>query len=109
LFFVSQGMWQLAVFLYILGIIGFSGANVIYDALLLLVSPANTRHRDSAFGYALGYLGGGLLFFINVLMTLKPELFGLASQTDAVRHKTHFNLLNQLYWQYDNIKMSDYF
>ena len=85
LFFVSQGMWQLAVFLYILGIIGFSGANVIYDALLLLVSPANTRHRDSAFGYALGYLGGGLLFFINVLMTLKPELFGLASQTDAVR------------------------
>jgi len=85
LFFVSKGMWQIAIFLYIVGIIGFSGANVIYDALLLLVSPADTRHRDSAFGYALGYLGGGLLFFINVFMTLKPELFGLTSQTDAVR------------------------
>jgi len=85
LFFVAQGMWQLAIFFYVLGVIGFSGANVIYDALLLLVSPPNTRHRDSAFGYALGYLGGGILFFINVVMTLKPELFGLASQTDAVR------------------------
>jgi len=85
LFFVSKGMWQLAIFLYILGVVGFSGANVIYDSLLLVVSSENSRHRDSALGYALGYLGGGLLFSINVVMTLKPELFGLTSQTDAVR------------------------
>ena len=85
LFFVSNGMWQIAILLYVLGVIGFSGANVVYDALLVVVSPENSRHRDSALGYSLGYLGGGLLFFINVFMTLKPELFGLASKTDAVR------------------------
>jgi len=39
----------------------------------------------SGFGYALGYLGGGLLFAVNVFMTLKPALFGLADAGQAVR------------------------
>lgn len=85
LFFVSQGMWQLAIVLYVIGVIGFSGANVFYDSMLVLVSPTESRHRDSAFGFALGYLGGGLLFLVNVIMTLKPAWFGLADAATAVR------------------------
>ena len=85
LFFVAQGMWPLAVLLYVIGIIGFSGANVFYDALLMAVSTEDNRHRVSALGYALGYLGGGLLFLINVVMTLKPEWFGLSDAAAAVR------------------------
>ena len=84
-FFVQQGMWPLAIMLYVIGIIGFSGANVFYDALLLVVSSDSDRHRISALGYSLGYLGGGLLFAVNVVMTLKPELFGLSGRADAVR------------------------
>ena len=41
---------------------------------------AEERELDlvSGYGYSLGYLGGGLLFLVNVVMTLKPQLFGLA-------------------------------
>lgn len=84
-FFVGQGMWPAAIALYVIGIIGFSGANVFYDAMLVLVSPPDRRHRDSAFGFALGYLGGGVLFLLNVIMTLKPAWFGLADAAEAVK------------------------
>lgn len=84
-FFVDAGMWPLAIVLYVIGILGFSGANVFYDALLMLVAPHGLRHRLSALGYALGYLGGGVLFLLNVIMTLKPSLFGLADVSQAVR------------------------
>lgn len=82
---VGKGMWPAAILLYIIGIIGFSGANVFYDALLLAVSAKEQRHRVSALGYSLGYLGGGLLFLVNVIMTLKPHWFGLADAAEAVR------------------------
>lgn len=84
-FFVGKGLWPAAIALYVIGIIGFSGANVFYDAMLVLVSPPDRRHRDSAFGFALGYLGGGLLFLVNVIMTIKPALFGLADAAEAVK------------------------
>ena len=41
--------------------------------------------RVSALGYALGYLGGGLLFAVNVLMVVKPQFFGLPDAAAAVR------------------------
>lgn len=84
-YFVQAGMWPIAIILYVIGIVGFSGANVFYDAMLVLISDSPSRHRISALGYSLGYLGGGLLFLINVVMTLKPELFGLADVATAVK------------------------
>jgi UMF1 family MFS transporter len=82
---VGQGAWLLASAFYICAIIGFSGGNVFYDALLVNVATPATSDRVSALGFALGYLGGGLLFAVNVLMTLKPALFGLADAGTAVR------------------------
>lgn len=84
-FFISQGMWPVAVLVYVVAIIGFSGANVFYDAMLPIIAPKSQQHSLSALGFALGYLGGGLLFLVNVVMTLKPELFGLSGASDAVR------------------------
>ena len=86
LFVVQKGQWELAILIYGFGIIGFSGANIFYDALLPHVSPEDTIDYVSGLGYAMGYLGGGLLFLINVMMTLMPEKFGLTDAGQAVRY-----------------------
>jgi UMF1 family MFS transporter len=85
LFLVAEGYWLVAVGFYVLGVIGFAGANVAYDAMLLDVAEKSELERVSAMGFAFGYLGGGLLFAVNVLMVLYPESFGLEDKTQAVR------------------------
>jgi UMF1 family MFS transporter len=69
-----------------MGLIGFSGANVFYDALLPSVSGEDRIDFVSSLGYSMGYLGGGVLFLINVLMTLMPQKFGLPDAGTAVRY-----------------------
>lgn len=82
---LQAGQWPAAMLLYVLGGLGFAGANVFYDALLVDVSPRDRLEHVSALGYALGYLGGGLFFAVAVCMTLKPHWFGLVSAEYAVR------------------------
>lgn len=85
LFLVAQGNWLMAALLYVLGSMGFSGAQSFYDALLVAVAKPREMDLVSGLGYGLGYLGGGVLFAINVFMTLRPEIFGLASPAEAVQ------------------------
>jgi UMF1 family MFS transporter len=94
MFFVAKGAWEVAVLLYVLGIIGFSGGNVFYDSLIVDVSPPGRTDMVSSFGFSLGYLGGGLLFALNIFMTLKPAFFGLADASEAVR----VSFLNVAIW-----------
>jgi UMF1 family MFS transporter len=82
---VGQGDWLAAVTLFAVATIGFMGANVFYDALLVSVADEKDWDLVSALGYALGYLGGGLLFAVNVAMTLSPESFGLRDAAEAVK------------------------
>jgi UMF1 family MFS transporter len=86
LFLIDKGEWAWAIFVYAMGIIGFSGANVFYDALLPTVADEDNIDFVSGLGFSMGYLGGGLLFLINVLMTLMPERFGLADAGEAIRY-----------------------
>ena len=86
LFVIQQGEWAWAIFIYAMGIIGFSGANIFYDSLLPGVAGEEKIDFISGFGFSMGYLGGGLLFLLNVLMTLMPESFGLADSSEAVRY-----------------------
>ena len=65
---VSTGDWILASIFGIIGRIGFSGANTFYDALLPHVAREEDRDAVSARGYAMGYLGGGILLAINIVM-----------------------------------------
>lgn len=85
LWFVKQGDWLSAIGVYSLAAIGFSGAIIFYDSLLLGITSPERYDEVSVFGFSLGYIGGGLLFAINVLMALKPGLFGLSGSGEAVR------------------------
>ncbi|RRQ22406.1 MFS transporter [Thiohalobacter thiocyanaticus] len=82
---IQAGHWELAALAYGLAVIGFSGSNLFYDALLIYIAPLRDVDRISSLGFALGYLGGGLLFSLNLLMTWQPEWFGLADRGEAVR------------------------
>jgi UMF1 family MFS transporter len=82
---VPQGQWWLAAMLFLAASLGFWGGIVFSDSLLLHVAEPGEYDLVSGFGYSLGYLGGGLLFALNVLATLKPHWFGLADAAEAVR------------------------
>ncbi|MFP4021745.1 MAG: MFS transporter [Halanaerobium sp.] len=85
LFFVNQGDYLLASFFFIIANIGFSGGNVFYDGFLTDISDSESIDYISSLGYAAGYLGGGLLLALNLLMISKPALFGISSVTAAVQ------------------------
>lgn len=85
LYFVQQGNWTVAVLLYVCATVGFAGSNVFYDSMIVDVAKPDEFDMVSAYGYSLGYLGGGILFAVNVLMTLQPAWFGLADATQAVQ------------------------
>jgi UMF1 family MFS transporter len=82
---VAMGEWQWAVLFYVMATIGFSGSVTFYDSLIVFITEPAHYDQVSALGFAMGYLGGGLLFALNVWMTLSPELFGLADAAEAVQ------------------------
>jgi UMF1 family MFS transporter len=86
LFLAQKGQWALAIFFYAMGIVGFSGANVFYDSLLPVVADEENIDYVSGLGFSMGYLGGGLLFLLNVLMIRMPDKFGLPDSGMAVRY-----------------------
>jgi len=83
--FVGEGDWLLASTLIVIGMIGFAAGNTFYDALLIDVAPADRRDQVSAQGYAWGYLGGGLLLAVNIVMIQLWEPLGFASSESATR------------------------
>ena len=85
LWFVQAGNWQFAVLFYILATVGFSGSLIFYDALLPDVASPKKVDFVSSLGYGLGYIGGGLLFLVNVLMYLNPTAFGFVDEVAAVK------------------------
>lgn len=70
MFFLTTGDWLLASSLFILGNIGFAGANVFYDSLLPHIAKKDDIDQISTKGYAMGYVGGGILLAINLAMIM---------------------------------------
>jgi MFS transporter, UMF1 family len=79
MFFIHTGDWMLASILFILANIGANGSFVFYDALLPHIARDDEIDRVSTAGYALGYVGGGVLLALNLAWIQKPEWFGLPS------------------------------
>jgi MFS transporter, UMF1 family len=85
LYWVGQGDWITAALVYSLAAFGFAGGVTFNDALLVDVTEPEEYDRASAYGYALGYAGGGLLLLLNVAMVTRPQAFGLDDAGEAVR------------------------
>ena len=85
LWIVNQGHWQIAILFYIIASIGFMAGNIFYDSLLPAVASKDKFDYTSSMGFSLGYIGGGLLFLINVLMYLQPHFFGIPDGETAIR------------------------
>ncbi len=76
LYFVREGnYWRGAIF-FIIANIGFAGGNVYYNAFLPEISSDENIGRISGLGWALGYIGGGALLAINLIMLKYPGWFG---------------------------------
>jgi UMF1 family MFS transporter len=85
MFFIGAGDWRLATVLYVLANIGVAGSIVFYESLLPHVAREDEVDRVSAAGYAMGYLGSGLLMAANLVMIQRPAWFGLADSAAAMR------------------------
>jgi UMF1 family MFS transporter len=77
LYFVQDGQWLLALALFVVIELCLAATFVFYDALLPYIATRSEVDRVSATGYAMGYLGGGILLALNLLWIQKPEWFGL--------------------------------
>jgi len=85
LWVVGQGQWQMAVLFYVVASIGYMGGNIFYDSLLPSIASNENVDYVSSLGFSVGYIGGGLLFLVNVLMYQHPEWFGIADGSTAIR------------------------
>lgn len=81
--FVPAEGHYIALGLYGIGMLAFLSGNVFYDALLVDSVPKESYDYTSGLGFSLGYLSGGILLLINLLMVSKPEMFGLESKLQA--------------------------
>lgn len=82
---VGEGDWALALGLFMLGNIGAWGSFNFYDSLLPHIARPDELDRVSTAGYAIGYLGGGVLLALNLLWIQQPQWFGFAGAAEATR------------------------
>lgn len=78
LFFFDADHIELGVIAFALGTIGYGGSIVYYNSFLPVIVDEKDQDKVSAWGYSMGYLGGVVLLLFNLLMILKPDLFGIS-------------------------------
>ncbi|RJP24078.1 MAG: MFS transporter [Candidatus Abyssobacteria bacterium SURF_5] len=82
---IQQGAWRPASFFFVLAYIGFAGSIIFYDSLLPHISKPEDIDRVSSKGFAIGYLGGGLLLALNLAWIMAPQVFMLKDTAAASR------------------------
>ena len=83
--FLGNDTYILGSILFIAGNVGFAGANIFYESLLPHIAKKGDIDQISTRGYAMGYVGGGILLIINVLWYMKPEWFFMPGVGFALR------------------------
>jgi UMF1 family MFS transporter len=82
---IERGAWQYAALVFIVANIAIAGSFVFYDSLLPHIARPEEMDRVSTSGYAIGYLGGGVLLVVNLLWILMPERFGIPDTIAAIK------------------------
>jgi UMF1 family MFS transporter len=82
---VQRGDSVLATVLFVLGNVGVASTLAFYNSLLPHVARPDEVDRVSTAGFGLGYLGGGILLGLNLLVIQSPERLGLADRAEAMR------------------------
>jgi UMF1 family MFS transporter len=85
MYFITQGDWQYALVLFVIGNVGVACSWVFYESLLPHLVGPEQLDLVSAAGYGIGYIGGGVMLAINMLLLAQPQWFGLADRGMAVR------------------------
>ena len=93
---VPEHMWLGLLFMYILSLIGYSGANKIYNAFLVDVSPNERMNRVSTFAFGVGYLGCIPPFLVSIAPILLIEL-ELISMSMVTAYRIAF-LITAVWW-----------
>lgn len=83
--FAGEGDWIYVSALFIIATLGFSGGNTFYDSLLPDIAAPHERDEVSAKGYMYGYIGGGVLLAINIVMLEMWEPLGFSSKVAATQ------------------------
>ena len=82
---IDRGDWTYAALLFIVANIGVAASQVFYDSLLPHIAAPEELDRVSTSGFALGFLGGGVLLLVNLAWILSPATFGLPDTVAAIK------------------------
>jgi UMF1 family MFS transporter len=93
MYFIADGRFVLGWVLYLIANMAFGASIVVYNAFLPEISTPDERDKTSAQGWALGYLGGGLLLLANLALFTAPESLGLSAG-----HAARISLLSAGLW-----------
>ena len=85
MYWIMEGDWLYALTVFLIGNVGVASSIVFYGALLPHLVSSEKLDAVSSAGYAIGYLGGGVLLAINAVMIMKPALFGIPDAATATR------------------------
>ena len=83
--FIGRGGWLYAALVFLVGNVAITASFVFYDSLLPHIAAHEEMDRVSTAGYALGYVGGGILLIVNLLWILMPASFGLPNTVAAIK------------------------
>jgi UMF1 family MFS transporter len=84
LFLVTEPVWWIGGLLYIIANLAFGAAMVFYNSFLPDIASEDRRDSVSSYGWAMGYLGGGLLLALNLAFFLLRDKIGVPTDL-AVR------------------------
>ncbi len=82
---IERGEWVYAAAIFIAANIAIAASLVFYDSLLPHIAASDEVDRVSTSGYAIGYLGGGIVLIVNLLWILMPDTFGIPGTVAAIK------------------------